>query len=104
MIRDKKLGSLLNDLSSHELKKVQKYPKETHIKGGKKMTVASNLKTTLAGLKSAQASLETFALDTENQQAKQLYQNAAKQAQSLVDSLSPRLQEIEQEEPQYKQQ
>ncbi|MCQ6268768.1 DUF1657 domain-containing protein [Fictibacillus sp. WQ 8-8] len=68
------------------------------------MTVASNLKTTLAGLKSAQASLETFALDTENQQAKQLFQTAAQQAQTIVDSLNPRLQEIEQEEPQYKQQ
>ncbi|MFY4776946.1 DUF1657 domain-containing protein [Metabacillus sp. RGM 3146] len=68
------------------------------------MTVSSQLKQTLAGLKSAQASLEGFALETENQQAKQLFQNAAQQTQSLVDSLSPRMQEIENEEPQYKQQ
>ncbi len=67
------------------------------------MTVANNLRTTLAGLKSAQASLETFALDTENQQAKQLYQNTAQQAQNIVDSLSLRLKEVEQEEPQYRQ-
>ncbi|GAA3330001.1 hypothetical protein GCM10020331_080760 [Ectobacillus funiculus] len=38
------------------------------------MTVINNLKQTLAGLKSAQASLEGFALATDNQQAKQLYQ------------------------------
>jgi hypothetical protein len=68
------------------------------------MTVINDVKTTLAGLKSAQASLETFALGTENQQAKQLYQDAAKQTQAIVDSIGPRIQQIEQEEPQYKQQ
>lgn len=67
------------------------------------MTVAGSVKQTLAGLKSAQASFETFALQTENKQAKQLYQQAAQQTQAIVDMLSPRLQEIEQEEPQYKQ-
>ena len=34
---------------------------------------------------------------------KQLYQDAAQQTQAIVDSLSPRVQQIEQEEPQYKQ-
>ncbi|CAH0347737.1 hypothetical protein A2U94_10195 [Bacillus sp. VT 712] len=68
------------------------------------MTVINDVKTALAGLKSAQASFETFALSTENQQAKQLYQDAANQTQSVVDSIEPRVQEIEQEEPQYKQQ
>jgi len=67
------------------------------------MTVVKQVKTTLAGLKSAQASFETFALGTENQQAKSLYENAAKQTQSVIDSIEPRLQEIEAEEPQYKQ-
>ena len=37
------------------------------------MTVITNLKQTLAGSKSAQASLKGFALETDNQQAKQLY-------------------------------
>ncbi|MBU8909385.1 MULTISPECIES: DUF1657 domain-containing protein [Bacillaceae] len=67
------------------------------------MTVAAKFKQTIAGLKSAQASLETFALDTENEQAKQLFQQAAQQTQQVVDGLEPRLQQIEQEEPQYKQ-
>lgn len=66
------------------------------------MTVASQVKQTLAGLKSAQASFETFALQTENQQAKQMFQNCAQQTQMIVDTLAPRVQEIEQEEPQYK--
>ena len=67
------------------------------------MTVINDVKTVLAGLKSAQASFETFSLGTDNQQAKQLYQDAAKQTQSIVDSIASRVQQIEQEEPQYKQ-
>ena len=65
------------------------------------MTVASQVKQTLAGLKSAQASFETFALQTENKEAKQMYQNAAKQTQQIVDTLNSRVQEIQNEEPQY---
>lgn len=66
------------------------------------MTVGSQVKQTLAGLKSAQASLEQFALETENQQAKQLYENAAQQTTTIIQSIQPRIKEIEQEEPQYK--
>ncbi len=40
------------------------------------MTVINDVKTAQAGLKSAQASFETFSLGTDNQQAKQLYQDA----------------------------
>lgn len=66
------------------------------------MTVGTQVKQTIAGLKSVQASLEQFALETENQQAKQLYANAAEQATTILESIEPRLKEIEQEEPQYK--
>ncbi|MGM0878976.1 MAG: DUF1657 domain-containing protein [Bacillota bacterium] len=66
------------------------------------MTVINDVKTVLAGLKSAQASFETFALGTDNEQAKQLYKQAAQQTQSVVNSIEPRVQQIEQEEPQYK--
>lgn len=66
------------------------------------MTVINQVKTTLAGLKSAQASFETFALGTDNQQAKDLYTQAAQQTQTVVDSLEPRIKQIEDEEPQYK--
>ncbi|MCS7461671.1 DUF1657 domain-containing protein [Paenibacillus doosanensis] len=66
------------------------------------MTVASNVKTTLASLKSAQASLETFALSTQNQEAKKMFEQAAKTTQSVVDQVSGRIQQLENEEPQYK--
>jgi hypothetical protein len=80
------------------------YVNKSNERRNQKMTVGAQVKQTIAGLKSAQASLETFALATDNQQAKQLYQQAAQQTQAVVDSISPRLQEIEQEEPQYNQQ
>lgn len=67
------------------------------------MTVGTQVKTTIANLKSAQASFETFALGTENKNAKQLYQTAAQQTQAIIDSIEPRLQEIQKEEPQYNQ-
>ncbi|MCM3692535.1 DUF1657 domain-containing protein [Neobacillus niacini] len=67
------------------------------------MTVGTQVKQALAGLKSAQASFETFALATDNQNAKKLYQDAAQKTQSVLDSLEPRLQEILAEEPQYNQ-
>ena len=67
------------------------------------MTVISDVKQTIAGLKSAQASLETFSLGTDNKQAKQLYQDAAQQTQTIIDSIEPRLQQIQDEEPQYRQ-
>ncbi|HLS10306.1 DUF1657 domain-containing protein [Lentibacillus sp.] len=66
------------------------------------MTVSSQVKQTIAGLKSAQASFEQFALQTENKQAKQLYENAAQQTQTILQNVEPRIQQIEQEEPQYK--
>lgn len=66
------------------------------------MTVINQVKTALAELKSAQASFETFALSTDNQQAKTLYQEAAQQTQEIVNIISPRIEQIIQEEPQYK--
>lgn len=66
------------------------------------MTVAAQVKQTVAGLKSAQASLEVFALSTQNQQAKQLFTQNAQQTQTIIDSLEQRIQQLEQEEPQYK--
>lgn len=66
------------------------------------MTVASQVKQTLAGLKSAQSSLESFALQTQNQQAKQMFTQCAQQTQTIINSLEPRIQQIEKEEPQYK--
>ncbi|QQE78156.1 DUF1657 domain-containing protein [Alicyclobacillus sp. SO9] len=66
------------------------------------MTVGSQVKQTLASLKGAQANFETFALQTQNQQAKQMYQDAATQTQTIVQQLEQRVTQMEQEEPQYK--
>lgn len=67
------------------------------------MTVVTQVQQTLAGLKSAQVSFEGFSLETENQMAKQTYQPAAQQTQQVIDQVNQRLQEIQQEEPQYNQ-
>lgn len=66
------------------------------------MTVATQVKTCLASLKSAQASLEQFALETQNQEAKTMFEGAAKQTQQIVDDVEQRVVKLEQEEPQYK--
>ncbi|WP_223068301.1 DUF1657 domain-containing protein [Paenibacillus caui] len=66
------------------------------------MTVASDVKTCMASLKSAQANLETFALSTQNQEAKNLFTTAAQQTQAIIDQVQTRVQQLENEEPQYK--
>lgn len=66
------------------------------------MTVASQVKTCVSSLKSAQASLEQFAMETQNKEAKNLFTNAAKQTQQIVDQVESRVTELEKEEPQYK--
>jgi len=66
------------------------------------MTVSSQVKQTIAGLKGAQANFETFALETENQQAKQLYTQAAQQTEQILNMIEPRVDQLESEEPQYK--
>lgn len=65
------------------------------------MTVASDVKTCLASLKSAQASLEQFALSTQNEDAKNLFTNAAQQTLQIVNQVQSRVQQLENEEPQY---
>jgi hypothetical protein len=72
------------------------------VRGGINMTVGVQVKQTVAGLKSAQASLETFALQTENQEAKKIYGEAAQKISNVVSSLEPRVAQLENEEPQYR--
>lgn len=70
--------------------------------GDDPMTVGTDVKTCLASLKSAQASLEQFALSTQNQEAKNMFANAAQQTQLVINDVSNRVMQLEQEEPQYK--
>ncbi|OMG01143.1 DUF1657 domain-containing protein [Paenibacillus sp. FSL R7-0337] len=66
------------------------------------MTVASQVKTCVASLKSAQASLEQFAMETQNEEAKTLFTSAAEQTQQIVQQVEGRVTELEKEEPQYR--
>jgi transcription elongation factor Elf1 len=66
------------------------------------MTVGKKLKTTLASLKSCQANLESFALETENEMAKDMYTQFADQAKTLVEGIKTRVKDMEEQEPQYK--
>lgn len=66
------------------------------------MTVGKKLHKTLASLRSAKADMETYALETEDKQAQQLYNNGAEQLNQLVNNFANRVNYTEQEEPQYK--
>lgn len=67
------------------------------------MTVGNKLHQCLNQLESAASSLKTFALDTQNQSAKQLYSQLAQTLESQVMApLRNRVNQVEAEEPQYK--
>ncbi|MFC4769133.1 DUF1657 domain-containing protein [Effusibacillus consociatus] len=67
------------------------------------MTVGTKLHQTLASCESALASFKTFALDTDNQQAKQMYSQLANtMEQQIITPLRSRVNQMEQQEPQYK--
>lgn len=67
------------------------------------MTVGTQMQQTIANSESVLASLKTFALETQDQNVKQMFQNLSEQQQNIVDNLNTRLQYIQEEEPQYKQ-
>lgn len=67
------------------------------------MTVATKMQQTIASAESVKASLQSFGLDTQDQNAKQMFQSMAQSQQTIVDSLNARLQYIQSQEPQYKQ-
>ncbi|MEW6065899.1 hypothetical protein P378_13000 [Desulforamulus profundi] len=66
------------------------------------MTVGSKMHQTLASLEGAAANLKTFALDTQDQTAKQMFNDLTGQVETICQTLRDRVNYIEQEEPQYK--
>jgi len=68
------------------------------------MTVGTQMQQAVAGIQSAAATMKTFALETQDQQAVQQFQQIAQQLDSSLEVLKGRQQYIEQQEPQYKQQ
>ncbi|HYF81763.1 MAG TPA: DUF1657 domain-containing protein [Clostridia bacterium] len=68
------------------------------------MTVGTQLQQAIATVQSAAASMKVFSLETQDQQAKQTFQQLAQTLDSAVDTLKGRQQYVEDQEPQYKQQ
>jgi hypothetical protein len=66
------------------------------------MTVAAKVKTCLASLRSAQAGLEQFSVDSRDQEAKKAFSNAAQTVKELINQLEKRVGELELKEPEYK--
>jgi hypothetical protein len=67
------------------------------------MTVQTQLQQAISSAQSVEASLTQFSLETENQQAKQLFEQLAQQQKSIVDQLEMRYQQVLEEEPQFNQ-
>ncbi|MFC7060362.1 DUF1657 domain-containing protein [Halobacillus seohaensis] len=68
------------------------------------MTVGTQIKQTISSCESTLANLHSFALETQDQSAKQMYQNLASQQEQILSNLKTRQQFVESQEPQYGQQ
>lgn len=68
------------------------------------MTVATQMTQAIATVQNAAASMKTFSLETEDEQAKQTFQQLALTLDSAVETLKDRQNYVQEQEPQYKQQ
>lgn len=68
------------------------------------MTVGTQMTQAIATVQNAAATMKTFSLETQDQQAKQTFEQLAKTLDNAVETLRGRQQYIEGQEPQYKQQ
>lgn len=68
------------------------------------MTVGTQMQQAIAGVQSAAATMKTFALETQDQAAKQDFQQLAKTFDDALTVLQGRQKYIEEQEPQYKNQ
>lgn len=66
------------------------------------MTVGTKVQKALSHLHQAQAAFETFSLDTKDKQAKGMYRDAAEATGALAQTLEQRLNQIQEEEPEYR--
>ncbi len=66
------------------------------------MTVASQLKKTIATLKGIQSTLELYSLQSYNEDEKSTYKDSLKTTNEVISDLEKRLKLLEYEEPQYK--
>lgn len=68
------------------------------------MTTFSKLEQALTSAKGLQSELKTFSLDTDDQQAKQMFNQLATNLENTVQLLQSRMDFVTSEEPQYLQQ
>ncbi|KUO73113.1 MAG: hypothetical protein APF77_20825 [Clostridia bacterium BRH_c25] len=68
------------------------------------MTVGTQLQQAIASVQSAAASIKTFSLETQDQEAQQTFQQLAQTLDDAIVKLKGRQQYVEQQEPQYRQQ
>ncbi|MGI6553946.1 MAG: DUF1657 domain-containing protein [Bacillota bacterium] len=66
------------------------------------MTVGTKLHQALANLEGVKADFECFALETEDAQAKNEFNQYAQQLENIVQGFRQRVNYVEQQEPQYK--
>ncbi|MBA1334548.1 MAG: hypothetical protein HPY66_2397 [Firmicutes bacterium] len=66
------------------------------------MTVGSQVKQTLSSLKSAQATMKIYAVQTRNKETADAFDKAAAITGEIIKDLEERLQTLELQEPQYK--
>lgn len=74
------------------------------MQGGDPVTIGTKMQQTIASAESVMANLKSFALDTVDPQAKQMYNQLAQTMENTVMTLKSRLNYIQQQEPQYRQQ
>jgi hypothetical protein len=67
------------------------------------LTIANKVAQTLASCEGVAANLKSFALETEDEQAKQLYQQLAQTMDNAISQIRNRLEYAMSEEPQYRQ-
>jgi hypothetical protein len=65
------------------------------------MTVINKLNQTLEMLKSCESNCNTFSMDTDDLNAKQLYTKVGEEIKQCVDSLQSRISYVTSQEPQY---
>jgi len=68
------------------------------------MTVGTQLQQAIAGLQSTAAMMKTFALETQDQTAKQEFQQIANNLDNALQTMQNRQNYVSQQEPQFRQQ
>lgn len=74
---------------------------EKNIKEEFYMPTGTKLETALASAKGLAADMKTFSLDTDNQEAKQMFNQLSSTMDNVAQTLQSRLDYVKQEEPQY---